>query len=84
VAQEAARFPNAEIVWCQEESKNMGAWSYVQPRIVTALRGTSKGNARTTVGARYVGRGPSASPATGSAKVHQEEQSQLVDGALRP
>ena len=31
-------FPNAEIVWCQEEPKNMGAWAYVRPRIETALR----------------------------------------------
>ena len=33
-----AGYPNAEVVWCQEEPKNMGAWSYVKPRLETALR----------------------------------------------
>jgi 2-oxoglutarate dehydrogenase C-terminal len=31
-------YPHAEVVWCQEEPKNMGAWSYVKPRLETALR----------------------------------------------
>jgi 2-oxoglutarate dehydrogenase E1 component len=42
VAEEQARFPNAEIVWVQEEPMNMGAWTYVQPRLETALRESSK------------------------------------------
>ena len=32
------RYPNAEVVWCQEEPKNMGAWFYVRPRLMTALK----------------------------------------------
>jgi 2-oxoglutarate dehydrogenase E1 component len=80
VAEEARRFPNAEIIWVQEESKNMGAWSYVQPRFETALRNASISPDR--VGVTYVGRGPSASPATGSQISHASEQKQLVGNAL--
>lgn len=75
---EAARFPNAEIVWCQEEPMNMGAWSYVCPRLETALRADRGENFRP----KYVGRIPSASPATGSPYVHQQEQDALVAEAL--
>ena len=39
---EAKKYPNADIVWAQEEPKNMGAWTYVQPRLVTALAGTRR------------------------------------------
>jgi hypothetical protein len=42
VAEEQKRFPNAEIVWAQEEPMNMGAWTYVQPRIETALKATTQ------------------------------------------
>lgn len=38
VAASIQRFPNAEVVWVQEEPKNMGAWSYVRPRFETAVR----------------------------------------------
>ncbi|XP_076639304.1 oxoglutarate dehydrogenase Nc73EF isoform X1 [Colletes latitarsis] len=40
VKKEAAKYPNADLVWSQEEHKNQGAWSYVQPRFHTALNGT--------------------------------------------
>ncbi|KAL6422027.1 hypothetical protein ACFW04_010845 [Cataglyphis niger] len=40
VKKEAAKYPNAELVWAQEEHKNQGAWTYVQPRFHTALNGT--------------------------------------------
>lgn len=76
VAEEAARFPNAEILWTQEESKNMGAWSYVQPRFATALK--EQGSAPI----KYCGRGPSASPATGSSTIHRQEQDKLIDETL--
>lgn len=40
VAAELARFPRAEVVWVQEEPKNMGAWTYMQPRLATASHNT--------------------------------------------
>lgn len=80
VAQEAARFPNAEIVWTQEESKNMGAWSYVQPRFATALRLINKDEGRASL--RYIGRSPSAAPASGNPGVHQQEQAELIQETL--
>jgi 2-oxoglutarate dehydrogenase E1 component len=55
----------------QEESQNMGAWSFMEPR----LRGMG-------FAVEYVGRDASASPATGSLKVHQHEQKELVEAAL--
>ncbi|MFQ5959074.1 MAG: 2-oxoglutarate dehydrogenase E1 component, partial [Alphaproteobacteria bacterium] len=72
------RFPQADVVWCQEEPQNMGAWTYVAPRIealLAALDGACKRP-------RYVGRPEAASPATGILKLHQREQAALVDAAL--
>ncbi|XP_076168183.1 oxoglutarate dehydrogenase Nc73EF isoform X2 [Ptiloglossa arizonensis] len=40
VKKEAAKYPNSELIWAQEEHKNQGAWTYVQPRFYTALNGT--------------------------------------------
>lgn len=77
IADEAQKYPNAEIVWRQEESKNMGAWAYVQPRFATALRAVPGGEHRSEV--TYIGRQPSAAPATGSNIVHQQEQHALND-----
>lgn len=37
VKQECAKYPNAEIIWAQEEHKNQGSWTYIQPRFITAL-----------------------------------------------
>jgi 2-oxoglutarate dehydrogenase E1 component len=72
------RFPQAELVWCQEEPKNMGAWSFVNPRLEEVME---------TVGMRagrpvYVGRPEAASPATGLARNHLREQEALVTRAL--
>jgi 2-oxoglutarate dehydrogenase E1 component len=61
-----------EWVWVQEESQNMGAWSFVSPRL-RALLGTP---------VEYVGRDESASPATGSKLVHDREQEEIVEAAL--
>jgi 2-oxoglutarate dehydrogenase E1 component len=67
---EMARHPNArEIVWVQEEPANMGALSYVLPRIRTYFP---------DIPARSVKRSASASPATGSAKAHELEQKTLL------
>jgi len=61
-------FPNAEVAWVQEEHMNMGPWTYVQPRIETAVKG-HRGDIRV----RYFGRGPSAVAATGSHKISHDE-----------
>ncbi len=72
------RYPNAEIVWCQEEPANMGAWTFVDRRIEKVLADLS-GAARRP---RYVGRCDAASPATGQATVHASQQSKLIGEAL--
>jgi 2-oxoglutarate dehydrogenase E1 component len=76
VKQEAEKYPNASIVWAQEEPKNMGAWTYVHPRIITAL---GEKNFRSI---RYAGRRPSAATATGNKRIHLKEQKDLLDLAL--
>lgn len=79
VHRHAENFPEAEIVWAQEEPRNMGGWSYVDPRIETALRDAdSHAGGR----ARYVGRAPSASTATGDKTVHKLELKQLLSDAF--
>ena len=68
-------YPNVrDVAWVQEEPKNMGAWSYVAPR----LRG-SVGNALVI---RYIGRAVRASPAEGHSQTHTEEQARIVDEAV--
>jgi 2-oxoglutarate dehydrogenase E1 component len=73
-----SQYPNAEVVWCQEEPQNMGAWHFVDRRIDRALGMIDVKAKRPT----YVGRPESASPATGSARTHLKEQTDLVDRAL--
>ena len=65
----------AEIVWAQEEPRNMGAWRFIQEKMQPVLDG---GNREI----RYIGRPESASPATGSGKRHQQEQAAIVEDAL--
>jgi 2-oxoglutarate dehydrogenase E1 component len=72
------RYRNAEIVWCQEEPQNMGAWNFVDRRIEYVLGGLNLAAKRP----RFAGRAEAASPATGLHKRHVEEQSQLVAKAL--
>eukprot|EP00871_Galdieria_phlegrea_P003332 jgi/Galph1/39/GphlegSOOS_G4802.1 len=79
VAAELGKYPNAEVVWCQEESKNMGAWFYVKPRMETTIRELERSGRQVS----YIGRPPSASPATGLPKVHEEEQRKVVQEALK-
>ena len=67
-----------EVVWCQEEPRNNGAWSFVEPYIEEALEKAGKAPMR----ARYAGRKASASPATGLASRHVSEQGALVADAL--
>jgi 2-oxoglutarate dehydrogenase E1 component len=70
------RYSNArEIVWCQEEPQNQGAWYQIRHRLQELL------GARRQV--LYAGRAPAAAPATGIAKIHDAEQHALIDAALR-
>ncbi|HLV06060.1 MAG TPA: 2-oxoglutarate dehydrogenase E1 component [Croceibacterium sp.] len=74
-----ARMTNLkEVVWCQEEPKNNGAWFFVEGRIEAALREAGHSGMRPS----YAGRQASASPATGLASRHAEEQQALVAEAL--
>ncbi len=70
-----AKYPAAtQLVWAQEEPKNMGGWTFVEQRLESILPSCER--------AIYVGRSPSASPATGSYAIHQAEQAKLVAEAL--
>ncbi|HEV2912170.1 MAG TPA: multifunctional oxoglutarate decarboxylase/oxoglutarate dehydrogenase thiamine pyrophosphate-binding subunit/dihydrolipoyllysine-residue succinyltransferase subunit [Pyrinomonadaceae bacterium] len=63
-----------QLVWAQEEPKNMGGWTFVEPRLMNMLPGCAR--------PFYVGRAASASPATGSYTIHELEQRRIVDHAL--
>jgi len=70
------RYANArEIVWCQEEPQNQGAWYQIRHRLQEVL------GARRQV--LYAGRAPAAAPATGIAKIHEAEQNALINAALK-
>src|SRR5262249_19532858 len=75
---EFTKYPNAEVVWCQEEPENMGGWTFVDRRIERARSGLEVKAKRPV----FVGRSEGASPATGSARNHVREQADLVDRAL--
>jgi len=72
------KFPNADVVWCQEEPQNMGGWHYIDRRI----EGLLEENGHKTKRPRYVGRPEASSPATGLLRRHVDEQAKLVDEAL--
>jgi 2-oxoglutarate dehydrogenase E1 component len=79
VAEEAAHYKNAELMWCQEEPKNMGAWSFVQSRIATATRTINNREQRP----QYAGRPPAAATATGlGGRAHTAEQNLIINSAL--
>jgi 2-oxoglutarate dehydrogenase E1 component len=63
-----------QVVWAQEEPKNQGAWTYVQPRL--------RASAGAAVGVRYVGRPERASPAEGFADAHQAEQARIIAAVM--
>ncbi|WP_439598430.1 2-oxoglutarate dehydrogenase E1 component [Falsiroseomonas sp.] len=71
-------YRNADVVWCQEEPENMGAWTYIDRKIEGVLNSIEIKAKRPS----YVGRIEAASPATGLAKVHQQQQETLVREAL--
>ncbi|HEY5048546.1 MAG TPA: 2-oxoglutarate dehydrogenase E1 component [Rhizomicrobium sp.] len=75
--QELTRFPAAQIVWCQEEPENQGAWSFVAPRIWSVV-----GRLGRNKPPRYAGRPASASTAAGIASLHLAELRAFLDEAL--
>jgi 2-oxoglutarate dehydrogenase E1 component len=75
---ELARFKNAEMVWCQEEPRNMGAWFFVEPFIVWILNQLQSKNRSV----RYVGRPAAAATATGLMSKHVAQLKAFLDEAL--
>ena len=78
IAQELGRFRNADVVWCQEEPRNMGSWTFVEPYIEWALNHSPAKAKRP----RYVGRPPSAATATGLMSRHMAELAAFLDAAF--
>ena len=78
LTEDLSRFKQAEFIWCQEEPRNMGAWSFARERVEEVLEIIGAANPRIS----YVGRPEAASPASGSLRRHVVEQEELVDKAL--
>lgn len=81
IERELKRYPNAEVVWCQEEPMNMGAYSFIAPRLFTTMKHLGRGAFEDI---KYVGRAPSASTATGFHFVHVKEHTELLQKAMQP
>jgi len=75
---ELKNYKYSEIVWCQEEPKNMGAWTYIYPLIEEVMMDIETKIIRV----KYIGRSSQASTATGLFSRHLEEQKNLIDLAL--
>ncbi|QJE73941.1 2-oxoglutarate dehydrogenase E1 component [Aerophototrophica crusticola] len=78
LAAELAKYPNADVVWCQEEPENQGYWFFTDRRIEKVLADIGHKAGRP----KYAGRPESAAPATGLLKRHNQEQAKLLDDAL--
>ncbi len=78
VAQELSRFKKADILWCQEEPKNMGAWSFVEPYLEWTLAQAGSAVKR----ARYAGRPASASTAVGLMSKHLSQLNAFMNEAF--
>lgn len=76
--QELSRFPNAEVVWCQEEPKNMGSWNFVESYIEWVLGQANTASKRP----RYIGRAAAAATATGLMSKHQAQLKSFLDEAF--
>ncbi|XP_048098662.1 2-oxoglutarate dehydrogenase, mitochondrial isoform X2 [Alosa alosa] len=74
VKSETEKYPNADLVWCQEEHKNQGYYDYVKPRMRTTIDRVKP--------VWYAGRGPAAAPATGNKKAHLLELTRFLNTAL--
>lgn len=79
IAEELKKYPNAEIVWCQEEPQNQGYWHFIDRRIEASMAEIKHKAGRP----RYIGRIDAAAPATGSLARHQAEQTKLINEALK-
>jgi 2-oxoglutarate dehydrogenase E1 component len=75
---ELTRFKNAELVWCQEEPRNMGGWHFMEPYLQWALGQAGRGNQRPA----YAGRPSSAATAVGVMSKHLAQLKTLLDEAL--
>ena len=73
-----SRFKGAEVVWCQEEPKNMGSWSFVEPYLEWVLGHCGSKDKRV----RYVGRPASAATATGLMSKHLMQLKAFLDEAF--
>ena len=78
LTKELGRFKQAQMIWCQEEPKNQGYWTFVEPNLEWVLDRIGAKHGRPL----YVGRPAAASPATGLAREHKAQQAALVDAAL--
>jgi 2-oxoglutarate dehydrogenase E1 component len=78
LVQELGRFKNAELVWCQEEPRNMGAWHFIEPYLEWVLNQVHAPNKRP----RYAGRAAAAATATGLMSKHLAQLKALLDEAL--
>ena len=74
---ELTRFPKADIIWCQEEPKNQGAWNFIAPYIESVMEQLGRKGPL-----RYTGRKASASPAAGQMSQHQAEMKAFLNDAL--
>jgi 2-oxoglutarate dehydrogenase E1 component len=78
LVQELSRFKSAEVVWCQEEPRNMGAWHFIEPYLEWVLNQAGATNRRP----RYTGRAASAATATGLMSKHLAQLKAFLDDAL--
>lgn len=78
LANELKKYPNAEIIWCQEEPRNMGAWYFIESRLEKSIKLAGHKAARPV----YIGRPESASPSAGYLKMHNAEQAKLIEQVI--
>jgi 2-oxoglutarate dehydrogenase E1 component len=78
LAKELYKYKNAQIIWVQEEPKNMGAWTFIKPRVNKVLQESEIVDKYF----RYIGRKDAASPAVGYLKIHNQEQEDLIKRAF--
>ena len=78
LAAELSRFKQADVIWCQEEPKNMGSWFFVEPYLEWVLKTAGSKVARP----RYVGRAPAAATATGLISKHLAQLNAFMDEAF--